>query len=271
MVGETCAGGGRVPGLSASIGRAYDIGAAAWTNGPAEAYAKLARVLVERVPVRLTGRCVLDLGAGTGVAGVAAIRAGAGHVVAADLAPAMVARCRPWLTPVTADAARLPFAAGAFDVVLAAFSLSHVPSLPTVLDECRRVADVLVASTFAAGWTHPAKSAVDGVLAQFGYVPPGWYIRFKRELEPAAEDAGEVARIAEDVGFGEVDVQVVRVATGLATPTELASWRLGMAHIAPFVHALDETTRLSLTEAASEAVVGCGPLEVDMVLLTAGA
>jgi ubiquinone/menaquinone biosynthesis C-methylase UbiE len=269
MVGEARAGSGPVPGLSARIGRAYDVGAAAWTDGPAAAYAELARMLVGRVPTPLAGRCVLDLGAGTGVAGIAAVRVGAGRVVAADLAPAMLARCRPWLTPVTADAARLPFADGAFDVVLAAFSLSHVPGLPAALHECRRVAGVLVASAFAAGWTHPAKSAVDGVLARFGYEPPGWYAQFKRELESAAEDTGEMARMAVAAGFGEAGVHVVRVTTGLAAPAELASWRLGMAHVAAFVHPLDEATRRSLVKAATDAVAGCGPLDVDMAVLTA--
>jgi hypothetical protein len=164
---------------------------------------------------------------------------------------------------------RLPFSAGAFDVVLAAFSLSHVPGLPAAVRECRRTASVLVASTFAAGWTHPAKPVIDEVLARFGYEPPGWYARFKRELEPAAADAGELARICHAAGFREAGMQVVRVATGLVTPAELASWRLGMANVAPFVQALDGPARVSLREAASDAVAGCGPLDVDMAVLTA--
>ena len=42
-----------------------------------------------------------------------------------------------------------------------------------------------------------------------------------------------------------------------------------MAHVAAFVHTLDEATRLSLVKAATDAVAGCGPLDVDMAVLTA--
>ena len=53
----------------------YDAAAAGWVGGPEEMYEALARSLVAAAPVPLAGRLVLDLGAGTGVAGQAALAA----------------------------------------------------------------------------------------------------------------------------------------------------------------------------------------------------
>jgi hypothetical protein len=57
--------------------------------------------------------------------------------------------------------------------------------------------------------------------------------------------------------------------TGLSTPAQLASWRLGMAHLAPFVRSLDAPRRAAVRRAAERAVTGAEPLVVSMVILTA--
>ena len=156
----------------------------AGTPAPAPIYEPLARALVAAAPVPLAGRVVLDLGAGTGVAGRAALAAGAHRVVGADLSEAMLRRDALTATdatgaavccPVAADAAALPFRDGCFDLVLAAFCLNHLSRLDTGLAELRRVGAALAASTFAPGWTHPAKDAVDEAARSFGYRPPPWY------------------------------------------------------------------------------------------------
>ncbi len=121
----------------------------------------------------VAGRRVLDLGAGTGVAGRAALAAGAGQVVAADLAVGMLRRGAAALHPVAADAAALPFRDGSFDLVVAAFCLSHLGSVPAGLREARRVGRAIAASAFAPGWTHPAKAAVDEALRRYRLPPPG--------------------------------------------------------------------------------------------------
>ena len=64
--------------------------APAWADGPGSLYAQLARVLVGAAAVPLAGAVVLDLGAGTGAAGWAALAAGARQVVAADLSLGML-------------------------------------------------------------------------------------------------------------------------------------------------------------------------------------
>jgi ubiquinone/menaquinone biosynthesis C-methylase UbiE len=70
----------------------------------------MAQLLVGWSPVPLAGRVVLDVGAGTGLAGRAAQAAG-GHVLAVDLAASML---RAAAAPgVVADIRRLPMRTGA--------------------------------------------------------------------------------------------------------------------------------------------------------------
>ena len=176
---------------TAGLRAAYDTGARLWAEGPEPVYASLARALLasaEQARAGLAGGQVLDLGAGTGVAGRAALAAGAGSVVCVDSALGMLRRCEARLHPVAADLTALPFRDGCFDLVLAAFCLGHLDRPVAGLREARRVAPALAASSFAAGWNHPAKAAVDEVLASFGYRPPPWYITFKRDTEPWASE-----------------------------------------------------------------------------------
>jgi len=69
---------------------AYNRSAVAWTGGPDGVYGRLAEVLVTAGPIPMTGARVLDVGAGTGAAGRAAIAAGAGQVIAVDIAERML-------------------------------------------------------------------------------------------------------------------------------------------------------------------------------------
>jgi len=150
-------------------------------------------------------------------------------VVAADLSEGMLRRGHGG-TPVMADAVALPFRDGRFDLVLAAFCLNHLGRVEDGLAEARRVGAAIAASAFAPGWTHPAKEAADGAFQSFGYQPPGWYAA----LAPGsrAGDPEALAQTAAAAGFTHVRVRTVSVETGLATPADLVSWRLGMAHYA---------------------------------------
>src|SRR5580700_3658967 len=94
--------------LTAGLRAGYDAAADEWADGPGPMYAPLARALVAAAPVPLAGRLVLDLGAGEGVAGRAALAAGARRVVAVDLSEAMLRRGGGG-RPVVADAVALPF------------------------------------------------------------------------------------------------------------------------------------------------------------------
>ena len=273
MVGEQGSRGRGPDRLSTDLTAAYDASAGDWAGGPEQLYGPLATALVDvaAAAVPLAGRVVLDLGAGTGVAGRAALAAGARHVICADLALGMLRHCGAALHPVAADAAALPLPDGAVDLVLAAFSLSHLPSIAAGLAEIRRVGLAVAASSFAPQWTHPAKTATDQALRAFGYAPPAWYAALKDETEPQAADAALLTDLAGAAGFRDAAFRTVMVPTGLSTPAELAAWRLGMAHVAPFVRALDPGRRAELRRAAerSVAAAGCEPLTVEIGVLIA--
>jgi SAM-dependent methyltransferase len=259
--------GPAVADVVAATRAGYDSAAGGWDDGPGRMYGDLAAALV-KVAGPVTGRRVLDLGAGTGAAARAALAAGAAQVVAADLAPAMLARCSAGPRPVAGDAAALPFRDRCFDLALAAFCLGHVPDVAGCLAEVRRVSAALAVSSFAPGWTHPAKDAVDGVLAGFGYRPPDWYQAFKRDTEPRSQDPGWLRGQLAAAGFGAVQVRTLSVRTAVTTAPQIAAWRLGMAHVAPFVAALPPARRAELCQAA-EAAAGAGPLAVSVLILTA--
>ena len=269
MVGGEGGPGGAAAELNAILREAYDTAAPAWTHGAERMYLPLAQALVGQVGV--AGRRVLDLGAGTGVASRAALAAGARSVVAADVAIGMLRRCGPPLHPIAADALRLPFRDRSFDLVLAGFCLSHLASLAAGLREARRVGAAIAASSFAPGWTDPAKEAVEAALRPFGYLPPAWYLRFKQETEPAAGDPEVLAAQLAAAGFGQVRIRPVTVRTGLSAPADLAAWRLGMAHVAPFISSLHARDATAARQAAERAVAAAaaGPLTVSLLVATA--
>jgi len=252
--------------LTAELRADYDTAADGWVSGPGPIYAQLAAALVAAAPVPLAGALVLDLGTGVGVAGRAALAAGARQVVGVDLSEGMLRRGDGGC-PVAADAVALPFRDRSFDLVVAAFCLNHLDSLAAGLAEARRVGAALAASMFAPGWTHPAKDAVDDAVRSFGYQPPAWHTA----LAPGsrASDPEVLAGQAAAAGFTRVRARVTAVPTGLATPAELAAWRLGMAHFAPFLRSLDPSARAAVRRAAEQAIADTGPLIVSMMVLTA--
>jgi ubiquinone/menaquinone biosynthesis C-methylase UbiE len=133
----------------AGVREAYDAAAPAWGDSPA--YARMAQALVAASPVPVEGAYVLDLGAGTGVAARAALAAGSAHVVAIDLADAMLRVGGLIPSAVVGDVTVLPFADGSFDLAVAACCLGHLPDPLAALIEVRRVAGAVVASAFRVG------------------------------------------------------------------------------------------------------------------------
>lgn len=246
------------------IGASYDAAADGWRAGPARMYARMAEVMAEHAPVDLATAWVLDAGAGTGVAGEAMRRRGARGVVAVDLAHAMLPR--PPALAAVGDLTRLPFADETFGLAAAAFSLNHFPDPVPAMTELRRVAGALAATAYAPDWSHPAKDAIDEVLARHDYQAPEWYAVIRSDANPEADDLRACATRA---GFARAHAEVIDVATGMDTPTDLVDWRFGMAHTAPYLAALPPDRRAELRRDAEAAVAGMPPLVVAMVLLTA--
>lgn len=135
--------------------------------------------------------------------------------------------------------------------------------------KARRVGFAISASSFLAGWTHPAKAAVDRALAPLGFRVPGWYERLKRDVDPQVADPDRLKELASAAGYRDVAVQTVEVRTGLDTPAQLADWRLGMAYLAPFVASLAPQQRSVARSAAEAALDRSPPLVVPLVVLAA--
>lgn len=246
--------------LTAAMTSAYDDASASWTTGVGGAYDRLAEVLVATAPVPLTGALVLDLGAGTGAAS-RAVDAVGGRTVAVDLSLAMLAQDRPRRPAVGGDACALPFRDHAFDTVVAAFSLSHLPDPELGLAEAARVTrhgGTVLASAFSAANALPGKEAVEKVAARFGYRRPEWYGCMKTDLEPKVADPGALAAMARSAGLIEVDVSEHSVDLGTWNPGQLVAWRLSGPSLAGFVGRLSPPLRAEF-RAAAEAALGAEP------------
>lgn len=261
--------------LVEEIRDAYDGSAAAWATGPASVYRHLAAALIGVAPGPLAGARVLDLGTGTGVASEVLSAAGA-RPIGLDLAPAMLAyqqAHRP--SGVAGDAHALPFRDGAFDAVVAAFSLNHVPAPGVALGECRRVVrsgGVVLASSFPNDAEHPAKAAVEGVLERFGYERPRWYRTFKDRVATHTGDPRALAEAATQTGLVDARVMRLDVEADLHRADLAVAWRLNMPHTIGFVSGLDARTRAELEARAIaelSAELAALPSSVPMLALRA--
>jgi ubiquinone/menaquinone biosynthesis C-methylase UbiE len=240
--------------------------AGAWANGAALAYGPMARHLVARAPCALEGALALDAGAGSGVAGDA-LRAGGARVVAADREFDMAAYDAAAGPAVTADVTMLPFRNESFDVVTAAFVINHLPDPATGLAELRRVTrpgGAVLASTFS-GDRSAAKFAVDEVAAEYGFVPPDWYLGF-RDTAQGFDDPESVERAVAAAGFSEWTVTEEAVDVGLSDPADVVRYRLGMPHLHRFAAGLPDDVRGSFVAEATEAVRRTGERFAPMVV-----
>jgi SAM-dependent methyltransferase len=103
-------------------------------------FAPIARLLVDRLAPS-PASSILDAGAGTGIVGSVALeKVSDARVVAADVSVPMLRRAAErGLRSVAADIRALPCRAGAFDVVIASFVLSHLEAPPAAVSELVRV------------------------------------------------------------------------------------------------------------------------------------
>ncbi|MEG5264880.1 50S ribosomal protein L11 methyltransferase [Pseudomonas sp. JDS28PS106] len=124
-----------------------------WASGLA-----VARFLIEQ-PQWVKGKQVLDFGAGSGVAGIAACKAGAIEVVACDLDPLAIAACQAnaRLNGVELGYSRDFFAeADRFDLILVADVLYDRANLPLLDQFLSRGKQALVADSRVRDFQHPA-------------------------------------------------------------------------------------------------------------------
>ncbi|MDP2293798.1 MAG: methyltransferase domain-containing protein [Actinomycetota bacterium] len=225
----------------------YSQSARAWLAGPQRVYSRLADVIVAALP-GVAEAAALDIGCGTGAATTALQRAGA-RVIALDIAAAMLAVDADARPPaVVGDALALPFRDAAFDLVVAAFSLNHLPDLTVGLQEAHRVArpgGQVVATAYADDDDHPVKAAVSEALSERGWTPSASMQVIRQQAMPRL---ATVARAHDEVAAaglrGRAEHMCIEV-PGLDA-SALVDWRLGMADVAPFVEQLAAPDRSEL-------------------------
>lgn len=123
----------------------------------------LARWLAER-PDWVRGKRVLDLGAGSGVAAIAAAKAGAAEVVACDLDPLALAACRAnaALNDVELRYSQDFFGeADRYDLVIVADVLYDHTNLPLLDHFLSRGREALVADSRVRDFAHPLYRRLD--------------------------------------------------------------------------------------------------------------
>ncbi|WP_460088548.1 class I SAM-dependent methyltransferase [Pseudomonas sp. H1_B04] len=133
-----------------------------WASGLA-----MARYLAEQ-PQWVEGKRILDFGAGSGVAGIAAVKAGALEVVACDLDPLAIAACQAnaalngvelgYSTDFFAEADR-------FDLILVADVLYDRANLPLLDQFLSRGREALVADSRVRDFQHPLYRRIDMLQA----------------------------------------------------------------------------------------------------------
>jgi len=201
-----------------------------WALGAELVYRPIAAALVATTPHRLSGRAVLDAGAGTGAAS-AALRDRAAKVVAMDLSPAMLgwhARARPPCA--VADIRALPLAAGSVDDAVAAFVLNHLAEPAAGLAELARVTrpgGAILAAVFANESRSAARDRIDAAASAAGWQPPTWYRDLKAEAAPILGTADAMAAVARAAGLAHVQAEERAVDVGVAEPSQLVRYRLG--------------------------------------------
>jgi ubiquinone/menaquinone biosynthesis C-methylase UbiE len=270
----------------AGLADAYAAAAPMWASAPDRVYQVLAETLVGAAPEALAGRRVVDVGAGTGTVTRALLHRGA-TVVALDLVVEMLAQLRARMrsevqadgfaprraSVAAADATALPIATDGVEAAVAAFVLNHLPEPTAALREIARAVrpgGLVLASTFAQQPRHGVKVAVETAAASFGYREPSWYTTLKQEVEPRTAGAERLAAVAGAAGLVAIEAREQTVEVGVDTPEAIVAYRLGMAHLAPFVAGLDDDGRAALRTAALAALgPEVEPFRPVVVLLTA--
>jgi SAM-dependent methyltransferase len=257
-----------------SLAAAYSRTGTDWQVGPGRIYDRLAEIVLLGCPVPVNGARVLDVGAGTGAGSRAAREAGAEHVVAIDAALGMLLADVTRRPPAAvADALRLPFAEGSFDVAVALFSLNHVNQPAAGMREAARVlrgGGGLVVSAYADDDTHAVKTAAESAAADRGWHPAPWYQAVRRDAVPKLATVERAMAVARDAGLRNPQVEKIRVPFPQLRPADLVAWRLGMAQLAPFVATLSSDGRAALA-ADAQARLGPSPptLVRSLIVITA--
>jgi ubiquinone/menaquinone biosynthesis C-methylase UbiE len=198
--------------------------------------------LVQRVGVK-PGDRVLDLACGTGAVARLAAERGA-RVTGLDVNAGMLAVARtqmPQLEWVEGSALAMPFADGAFDVVLCQLGLQFFPDPAAALQETRRVlanAGRSGASVYAAIERNPAAEALSAALDR--HLGEG-ASRAKR-AEHALASVGELRALVE-VAFAHARIETVSRTLRFASVDDWVRIQFAATPLAALLAGQDEEER----------------------------
>jgi ubiquinone/menaquinone biosynthesis C-methylase UbiE len=199
----------------------WDAMAPGWDDRHAY-FEETARPVTERMLERLAptgGQTILDLAAGTGVAGfaAAALVGPGGHVIVSDFAEAMVAAAERHASELglenvecrVLDAQQLDVSSGAVDGVLCRWGYMLMADPAAALSETRRVLrgnGRLSCAVFGEPERNPWAAVPSRVLEERGYMPP------PSQGAPgilALADQGRLRRLVAEAGFSEPVIEEV--------------------------------------------------------------
>ena len=228
-----------------------------WALGAELVSRPIAAELVGTSPHPLTGRIVLDAGAGTGAASAALHEAGA-RPLALDLSYAMLAWRSAARPPCAlADVRALPLPSGSVDDCVAAFLLNHLPDPGAGFAELTRVTrpgGAVLAAVFAGDSHSEARDRIDAAALAAGWQVPAWYRELKATAVPLLGTAPAMASAAGAAGLVCVHAEARPVDVGITEPGELVRYRLGHPVFATWLDAIGPGRAAAFAAAAERAI-----------------
>jgi hypothetical protein len=114
------------------------------------------------------------------------------------------------------------------------------------MDRVVKARGLVIAAVFGAAAANASKDVVDKVAAEYGFVAPAWYETLKTRTEPLTNTPERLRACAQAAGLASASVEDVTIDSGLDSPQAMVEYRLGMAHVAPFVSSLTAAKREAL-------------------------
>jgi SAM-dependent methyltransferase len=228
-----------------------------WALGAELVYGPIAAELVASSPHPLTGRTVLDAGAGTGAV-TAALRRGQARPLAVDLSAGMLAWHAVSRPPcAVADVRALPLRPGSVDDAVAAFVLNHLTDPGAGLAELARVTrptGAVLAAVFGNESHSDARDRIDDAAMAAGWQVPDWYLRMKAAAVPVLGTAPAMAAAARAAGLTAIHAEERQVNVGVSEPRQLVRYRLSNPAFAAWLDAIGLNRAQTFAVRAEEAV-----------------
>jgi hypothetical protein len=117
-----------------------------------------------------------------------------------------------------------------------------------------RPSGLTIAAVFGAAPANASKDVIQEVASLHGFEPPAWYVHLKTRTEQLSNSPDLLRACSRAAGFDDVHVDDIVVDSEMSAAEDIVNYRLGMAHLAPFVSSLSAAQRDSLLRDAVTAV-----------------